>query len=66
MKELDEMIETEDKELKRIDKAIEKARATGKPVTTLVQMQLDRERIFGGWRMLSALSGKICQKYNDE
>ena len=59
MKELDEMIEKEDKELKRIEKAIAKARATGKTVTALVQMELDRERVFGGWRMLLALKGKL-------
>jgi hypothetical protein len=65
MKELDEMIEAQDKELKRIEKSIEKARSTGKEISLLVKMEMDRERAFGGWRMLLALSGKIGDKYND-
>jgi len=65
MKELDEMIELEDKELKRIEEAIEKARKTGKDIPSLVKMEMDRERTLGGWRMLLALKGKIGNRYND-
>ena len=65
MKELDEMIEREDKEIKRIEKAIEKARSTGKDITTLVKLELDKQRVFGGWRMLLVLKGKIGDKYSD-
>jgi len=65
MTELDEMIEAQDKELKRIEKSIEKARSTGNEISLLVKMEMDRERAFGGWRMLLALKGKIGDKYND-
>lgn len=65
MKELDEMIAQEDKELKRIERAIEKARSNGSRITQLVNLEMSRERVLGGWRMLLALKGKIGDKYND-
>jgi len=65
MKELNEMIEAQNKDLKRIEKSIEKARSTGKEISSLVKMEMDRESAFGGWRMLLVLKGKIGDKYND-
>jgi hypothetical protein len=59
------MIAQEDKELKRIEKAIEKARSTGSGITQLVKLEMDRERVAGGWRMLLALKGKIGDKYKE-